>query len=80
MDRSRPDSPGAQRGRTDRKRTDICAGADAVARQTKRGVAGPAEGNKEREACDDVGVGQRAADVSEHSSTGQPHALGVRPS
>jgi len=26
MDRSRRDSPGAQRGRTDRKRTDICAG------------------------------------------------------
>jgi hypothetical protein len=53
--------------------------ADAVARRTKRGVAGPAERNKEREACDDVGVGQPAADTSEHSITGQPQALRVRP-
>jgi hypothetical protein len=56
------------------------ARADAVARRTKRGVAGPAERNNEREACDDVGVGQPAADASEHSISGQPHALGVRPS
>ena len=42
-------------------------------------VAGPAERDNEREACDDVGVDQPAADVSEDSSTGQPHALRVRP-